>query len=220
MKYEEKILKRFDEIIELGDSVLASRYGPPPNVLGPDRVKGDVCYQWISSAQNLIKRVFGEDSPHIKNIEGEMKNCTNFTYAQRIHGVIKAAKNDYETDTLFELQDLITANLFEDFLEQAEILIAAKYYQPAAVIVGAILEDGLRKMCHKNNITLPERPKLDWMNSELVKKGEYNKLVQKNITAYADLRNNAAHGKWDEFTKDDVDDFLQWTRRFMSKCFN
>ena len=42
------------------------------------------------------------------------------------------------------------------------------------------------------------------MNSDLAKAGIYNKLQQKRITALADIRNSAAHGKPEEFSGDDV----------------
>ena len=57
------------------------------------------------------------------------------------------------------------------------------------------------------------------MNSDLAKKGIYNKLSQKQITAYADVRNNAAHGKWNEFAKTDVEDMLKGVRNFKEKHF-
>ena len=219
MKYEEKILKRFNEITSLGDKVLATRHSPPDGVMGSARVDQEITLQWISSAQNLINRIFGADSPHSENIKNEIKNYVAHNNALRIHGIVKSAKDDYETETLFDLKELITADLFDDFLEQAEILLTAKYHQPAAVIIGAVLEDGLRKLCENNNITLLAKPKIDSMNVDLAKENVYTKLTQKNITAHADLRNNAAHGRWDEFTEDDVKEFLQWTRRFMSQHF-
>jgi hypothetical protein len=36
----------------------------------------------------------------------------------------------------------------------------------------------------------------------------------------ADIRNKAAHGKWDEFTKDDVEDMLRQVRQFMEAHFS
>jgi len=46
------------------------------------------------------------------------------------------------------------------------------------------------------------------MNAELVKAGAYNKTIQKQVTAWADIGNNAAHGRPDEFTEDDVKNML------------
>jgi hypothetical protein len=39
------------------------------------------------------------------------------------------------------------------------------------------------------------------MNAALAKAGKYNKLMQKRITALADIRNSAAHGNFNQFTQ-------------------
>lgn len=54
------------------------------------------------------------------------------------------------------------------------------------------------------------------MNAELSKKGVYGVHVQKRITAESDLRNKAAHGRWNEFKREDVESMIQWIRRFLS----
>ncbi len=87
------------------------------------------------------------------------------------------------------------------------------------MIAGCVLEDGLRKLCQKNGITLPEKPKLDKMNADLAKAGVLSKLVQKRITALADLRNKAAHRQWDQFKKDDVEEMIPAVRRIMEEFF-
>jgi len=130
--------------------------------------------------------------------------------------VLQAAWNDYLSGYLASVSALITAEVFDDFLEQAEYLFKQDYYQAAAVIAGAVLEDTLRKMCDANSISLPAKPGLDWMNAELVKKGVYNKLVLKEITFLADLRNKAAHGLWDQFGKTDVENMLKHVREFVT----
>lgn len=71
-------------------------------------------------------------------------------------------------------------------------------------------------MCRKNGISVPVRPKLDAMNSELAKKRLYNVLVQKRITWLADLRNKAAHGEWTEFDKTDVERLIPQIRDFVT----
>jgi uncharacterized protein (UPF0332 family) len=77
------------------------------------------------------------------------------------------------------------------------------------------LEDGLRKLYQRNSLALPAKVTIDPMNVELAKTGIYNKLVQKKVTALADLRNKAAHGEWTEFTDKDVEDMIRDVRRFM-----
>lgn len=139
---------------------------------------------------------------------------------EKLIGILRAAKEDYENGYLFNTRTLIEAEVFDDFLEQAEELLKKGYYQPAAVIAGCVLEDGLRKLCDRNSIVLPAKATIDPMNVELAKAGIYNKLVQKKITALADLRNKAAHGEWSEFTEKDVEDMIRDVRRFMEDYFN
>ena len=54
------------------------------------------------------------------------------------------------------------------------------------------------------------------MNTELCKAGKYNMAKQKQITAWADLRNKAAHGEWSEYNQEDVSDFINGVERFVA----
>ena len=116
---------------------------------------------------------------------------------------------------MFELRGLIEAEVFDDILEQADHLLELDYRGPAAVAAGCILEDGLRKLTERQGLPLSGKAKLDKMNADLAKSGLYSKLVQKKITALADIRNSAAHGNWDNLETDDVKDMLDYTRRFL-----
>jgi len=62
----------------------------------------------------------------------------------------------------------------------------------------------LRRLCSKNEIELPERPKLDTMNGTLAKQGVYNVLTQKQITTYAESK---GYVFLDQITADDIDLF-------------
>ena len=55
------------------------------------------------------------------------------------------------------------------------------------------------------------------MNADLAKVGVYNKLIQKRITALADIRNSAAHGKPEEFSEADVDSMIDEVTRFVAE---
>jgi hypothetical protein len=129
-------------------------------------------------------------------------------------GVVEAAKRDFESGLLFEMRALLTAEVLGDFIEQAEALLAAKFHVPAASLIGAVLEDALRKLCEKHGITIPATTKIDRLNADLAKADVYDKLIQKRITALADIRNNADHGHFDKFKHEDVEDMVKWVRNF------
>ena len=57
---------------------------------------------------------------------------------------------------------------------------------------------------------------MDKMNADLAKKGVYNLLVQKRITTLAQIRNDAAHGKPDQFTEADVTSMISDVERFLA----
>lgn len=184
-----------------------------------DFIDVQLANQWLTSCLSLLSRVFGEDGAHYQRIEEQFSSYPKWSNVEQAFGVLLAAKDDYESESLFSVKRLVEAELFDEFLEQAEHLLEAGYFQPAAVVAGSVLEDGLRKLCQASAVTLPQKPKLDWMNSELAKKGIYTTLVQKKITLIADLRNSAAHGKWSEFERSDVESMVREIRDFMTKYY-
>ena len=108
----------------------------------------------------------------------------------------------------------------------AEHLLEENYKDPAAVIIGSVLEENLRELCNRNNIAItttdPKTGKVkpnkaETMNVDLCKNGVYNILVQKSVTAWLDLRNNAAHGKYGEYDLTQVKNLLQSVRDFIIK---
>ena len=220
MKVDEKIRARLDELVTLGRKVLTSRQPPAAGHITSDFVDVQLTNQWLTSCLSLLGRVFGEQSAHYQRLKEQFPSYPKWPNVDQAFGVLLAAKDDLESESLFSLKQLVEAELFDEFLEQAEYLMSAGYFQPAAVIAGCVLEDGLRKLCIANGIVLPDHPKLDWMNSELAKKGAYTKLLQKRITSLADIRNSAAHGKWNEFTQADVEAMVRDIRDFMAKHYS
>jgi hypothetical protein len=162
--------------------------------------------------------VFGSESEHYRNFTAQPdKRGLTYSPAKRALGVLKAAREDYAGGYLFNLRELVEAEVFSDFLDQAKALIDAGYFAPAGVVTGAVLEDGLRRLARRKGIELPEPPKLDRVNAELAKAGVYSKLVQKRITAIADIRNSAAHGEWSAFNDADVREMYSWVSRFLEE---
>lgn len=136
-------------------------------------------------------------------------------------GILLSLKNDYECGYLQSVVELIHADLFADFLEMADYLLEQGYKDPAAVVTGSVLEAHLRKLCDKHLIPVLKadgnHKKAEGLNTELSAVGAYNLLDQKNVTAWLDLRNKAAHGKYAEYTKDQVVLMLENVRNFVSR---
>jgi hypothetical protein len=170
-----------------------------------------------TSALNLVRRSCGSDSDHyvsLKYFADDKDKMSSSYHLLDCLGILEAAQRDFESGLLFDLRSLIFSEVLGDFIEQAEALFLAGYYAAAAVLIGGVLEDTLRKLAVNNNIKIPDRKSLDPINIELARAELYDKLTQKRITALADLRNTAAHGHFDKVKKDDVEDMINWVRRF------
>ncbi len=134
-------------------------------------------------------------------------------------GVLRALKEDVNAGWLKTVEELVHADTFSDFLEQARELNSKRYKNAAAVIAGTVLESHLRLLCDKHSIptTLPagRHKTADSMNSELAKGGVYNQLQQKQVTAWLGIRNAAAHGKYSEYTGADVVSLISGVEQFI-----
>jgi hypothetical protein len=137
---------------------------------------------------------------------------------------LKAVKNEIDGGWAFTVKGLISAEIFSNFLEMAEYLLTEGYKDPAAVMAGSVLEEHIRQLCKKNSIPIesikdgkPVPKKADLINSQLASANIYNKLDQKSITSWLDLRNKAAHGQYSEYTKEQVVFMLQGIINFISR---
>jgi polyhydroxyalkanoate synthesis regulator phasin len=59
------------------------------------------------------------------------------------------------------------------------------------------------------------RERSESLNADLVKAGKYTVSEQKQVTAWLDLRNKAAHGKYSEYVKQQVGLMLDGVRDFI-----
>jgi len=167
---------------------------------------------------NLIKIACGEGSEHFRELRrlAETKETADRTYYLiQVNGIIQAAFQDFQAGLLFETENRIRAYVLDDFLEQADFLLSEGCHIAAVSLGGAVLEDTLRKMCDRRGVPYPDKTTIDALNASLAKQNVYDKLVQKQITAHADLRNKADHGHFTKVQKEDVSDFLKWLRRFV-----
>lgn len=213
MKIDNRVRARFDRVVNLGQEVQLSARDLPSGQSSVDKQKGA---EWAAAAKSLLTEVFGKEHPYCERFCAHTDGYVGTISAMQGQGVILAAQADYLDGGVIKLRSLIEAEVFDDLLEQAENLLGAGYYVAAAVLAGAVLEDALRKLCKQQEIELPESPKVDRMNSDLAKKGLYNQLTMKEITAKSDLRNKAAHGRSTEFTREHVAAMVPWVRRFVT----
>jgi len=214
--FYEKIKDRLNQLIKIGEEVLSTKHPPPPNVIAGDYVNDDPFYQWKAGSLSFLKSVFGDDSTHFQGFQHDCK-YPSYSNAFKGQSILKAAKEDIEGGYLKKLETLVSADIFTDFLEMAGHLAEQGYKDPAASLIGAVLEDGLRNIAKNNDITLKSKEDIGSLNQKLADAQIYNRLTQKRIQVWSDIRNNADHGKFSEYTTDLVKEMLNGVRDFLEE---
>lgn len=86
-----------------------------------------------------------------------------------------------------------------DYLEQADELLSNTKVHPAGptVLIGASLEEFLRGWCNEENLDF-QTSTIDGYTKALRDQELISKQDMKDITAWAGMRNDAAHGHWEQ----------------------
>lgn len=215
MSYE-KLTDRLNHLIEVGENVLKTKHPPPRGVIDREYVGKDAFYQWRAGALSFLKVVFGDNGIHFQEFQ---QRCRDSYYGDALQGqsILKAAKEDIEGGYLKRLEDLVAADIFTDFLEMGEYLLEEGYKDPAASLIGAVLEDGLRKIAKNNGITLKSKENISSLNQKVADAKIYNRLVQKQVEVWNEIRDNADHARFSEYNADSVRRMCSDVRRFLGE---
>ena len=140
--------------------------------------------------------------------------------AVQLLGVVQGLRDDYAAGQMRSVEELVHADLFADFLEMAKELLDKGFKDPAAVLAGSVLEGHLRQLALKAGVpvqTQESKPrKAEAINADLGKE-VYGTGDQKSVTAWLDLRNNAAHGNYEKYDPTQVAILIESTRAFMAR---
>jgi hypothetical protein len=183
--------------------------------------------QWRTSAASVLDAVVPRTSIHRKAVDA-FSDLKNELYTQT-YGIsfLKSIRHDFEQGLFEDISSQIDAEISAEYLNQAEALLS--YSRPddrgevaAAVITGAVLEHGLRMLCGKLE---PKEPvesggkalTLGGLIEALKKRTVFNELTAKQLRGWADIRNAAAHGKFDEFTREQVKGMVAGVTGFLAR---
>lgn len=206
MKPDQKVVKRFGDLLQLGKDLGS---GPGMN---------ETFIRWLTASMGLVGSHLGRESPYYTQLADAYGVFRSYGVVEsavmRVRGALNAASEDYSGGHLTRTRTLARAEVSEDVLGQAEELLAAGYKDPACVLAGVALEVAIRDLCEQNGLDIGT---LDKMNADLAHREAYNKGMQKQVVAWADRRNAAAHGRWDQYSEGDVGDMIQGVRRFVAE---
>lgn len=211
-----KIISKIESLIADIDPFLSKAQLAEKSIKARQELRSGEYSAYTSSVQYFLKLILGIESPYINEYQ---KNALTYNSKCILNGadILKLILKDIKDGWLIDLKGIISAEIFTDFLEMAKHLLNEHYKDPSAVIIGTVLEEHLKNICLKNKVSLISidskgkavNKKASMLNDELVKAGVYNVLEQKSVTAWLDLRNKAAHGKYTEYDISQVTNMLQ-----------
>ncbi len=173
-------------------------------------------FELRTSALNLLERTAGAGNIYYRLLlESHGSDQLKFTPGIML-GILNSALTDFREGFMVDAKLLVSAEVFADFLVQAEILLENDYKDAAAVITRAVLEDGLRRICVSKGVVVKPRWGIDDLAKELTKLNVLTAVQAKEIDAKREIGNKAAHGKFSEYTKEDVVAFHEFGQRLLA----
>ncbi|HOO57342.1 MAG TPA: hypothetical protein PLN69_10995 [bacterium] len=213
---KQKIFSKFDELIDEAKRISEER-DKNIEVSGESIISPVAYYRLLSSTKALFSYL--NTTTYYEMIK---ESGTNKINPGILQGILESAKREYAFGLLAHPKLIATADSMENFLEQAEYLLEQDYKDAACVIVGGVLEGVLRSMLENkySSIEFNHRDGLRKLNEKLHKEASaYDKATYKLIDGYAELRNSAAHGNYQQYTNNQVREFILFTRNFISNWF-
>src|SRR4030042_1040074 len=215
----DRILARLTQLIEQGATVLGTEYSPSSSNrmvhISSNRIVEQIpFYEWRTSSLAFLN-TFPKDYVYLNEFEEKCK-FARAEDAKRGFSILMSAKNDIESGCLQKVESLVSASVFSDFLVMGVNLLENGYKDPAASLIGAVLEDGLRRICDNNDIIVKADDNISSLNKKLADNEKYNRLQQREIEVWNKLRDYADHGKFNEYDVEKVKNVLSGIRTFLS----
>lgn len=174
-------------------------------LLPQDNWTDSLCQSFYITTIQFVKTYIGVDTLFYENLRQEFS--TRSSYAESSRAIV--AKQ-----VLSSIRDYLTLNLeisksenynikidvISDFLIQCINLANDKKFHPAAaaILLGATLEEFLKKLAEENKIDIIENKTIDPVSKALYSNNIITKQDIKDITSWAGLRNDATHGNFDD----------------------
>lgn len=174
-----------------------------------------------------LMHLIDPNSVHFQSLRDEIKQWDSSSHLHFLK-YVKGLDNSYRAGMFESISEIIEADVTSDYMTQAENLLSGagtgKFaHVPAAVLAGAVLEDALRRLCQRQSPPIPMVRKNNDLKSlsdfidDLKRAGLYTELKAKQLRVWAGIRNAAAHGEFDKFTRADVQQMLGGIQSFLAE---
>lgn len=204
---------RIRELIEEGGQVVALARSEPG--LGLHIPKMVPLHSWLVKSENIISTVFGGESAHLQRFsDSRERPVERPSIVYEIIGILTGALSDLEDGYLVSQEYLVAGEVFDSVLAQAKHLTEKGFKDPAAVLARVVVEDTLKRLSRTEG--LDDSIKASRMNGELKRKGRFPQPLWRQVEVWLDIGNDAAHGKFENYTEEQVHQMIEGVKRFLA----
>jgi len=233
----EKLINRFENLIAQGEQLLSTtkvteKFVSINSITGIVRTKPvehvdfSILVKWRTDCALLLTMLF--PIGHVHNCYAASFNSLGSKIDNIKWGIstLRSLKENLEDGFLEDLSMQISAGIASDYMGQAEALLAEGHlgkfgHVPAAVLSGAVLERALKILCTQqqqpisltrgNGVPKTLNPLID----DLKKAAVFNEAKAKQLRVWVYIRNHAAHGDFEQFTCQDVEEMIRGVKNFL-----
>jgi len=176
---------------------------------------------WLMNVWNVVELAVGRGSPHFVELERikELQTWIEKDYqVEWIEGILAGALDDLKSGMLVGQEFLIAGQVFDSVLEQARHLNGVGHKDAAAVLARVVIEDALRRLSRQAGIADDQSASV--LNDELKKAGRYVQSQWRQIQAWLDIGNDAAHGHFEKYDDARVASMIDEIEGFLAREFS
>jgi hypothetical protein len=132
------------------------------------------------------------------------KHWSDYSKVTDVAGLIESARDLVANGFVGQMKFLLHAEVFATMIEQAKALLDAGHLIPSAVLGRIVMENWLKDQAERAGIEVPESAKASGINDSLKKAEVFSVPKWRQVQAYLDVGNAAAHGQAESFSREDV----------------
>jgi hypothetical protein len=150
-----------------------------------------------------VTRNFGSHSEKVVGPEAAIPQ-----FRQQL-AILESVKQRFES-SLFDIRQLVRADLFDSELDAARELEKNKFGRAAGALAGVVLERHLAQVCETHAVKLTKKaPAIGDLNNALKEAGTIDVSQWRFIQHLADIRNLCDHNKSKDPSSEQVSDLLE-----------
>lgn len=133
--------------------------------------------------------------------------------------ILKSLESRFDS-SLFDIKQLLQADLFDSEIDAARELCKKGFYRAAGAICGVVIEKHLSEVCVQREIKVSKKnPAINDYNQLLKDNDVIDTPTWRYIQRLGDLRNLCDHKKTEEPTEDNIKDLIEGTDKVIKTVY-